>query len=103
AAAQVQAVAGGEVAYQAGTVGVVAVPLAVVAGQGVDRAGAARARAELRAQGEGQLLQRQGHIAAAAAAGGELLQQRGETVRRGVDGGVVQGDAELRRERAVDA
>src|SRR5690606_40780657 len=52
-------------------VGVVAMPLAVAPGQGVDRAHRAGARGEGGGQGIGLFLQRHGHVAAAPAAGGE--------------------------------
>jgi len=77
------------------------VPAPGAADQGVDRAGAARpVRGIAGAQNEGVLLQRQGDVGAAHAAGGELGR---EVVVAGLDGDIVQVDARLPRERGVDA
>ena len=103
ATAQVQCLALGEVAHQAGAVGVVADPVGAVEGQRIGRAGDARAFTQSRAQRGGGLLVRQGDVGAAAAGGGEHAQCVGEGLRRHVDRLVAHRHAELARERGVDA
>ena len=103
ARAQVQRMAAGEVAHQAGAVGVVAVPGVAVAHQGVGGAGATRVLGGVRAQGEGGFLQRRGDVGAGAATGGEFGQRLLETGRLRVDRAVVDGDPGLPAERGVDA
>ena len=91
-----------QVADDAGTVGVVAVPMAVAAAQRVDRAGELRAWRQHPRHGERLLLERHRDVAAAPTVARERLDRRLEAVERRQQPLVAQVLAGLRRERHVD-
>ena len=92
---QVEPPAVGQIAHQAGAVGVVAEPAIAVSDQGIDRACALGARAEEIAQLNGLLLVRQGDIGADPAGTGETRHRSGEIAVRAFDCGVFEFDPAL--------